>query len=89
MGLKDKILGKVGRHSQHPDVQETASEKRAFQNDEETQEEIPSRAQQRQNIKNEIAEEKKRKLTRRLNWIIAGLVVAIICVYCFMVFVNF
>ncbi|MDN2452484.1 hypothetical protein [Lactobacillus sp. UCMA15818] len=86
MGLKDKIFGKVGRHSQSLDIQETTRKK---ENAQEIPEETVSRSQQRQDEKNEINDEKKRKLARKLNWVIAGLFMAIICVYCFMVFVNF
>ncbi|AUJ30045.1 MAG: hypothetical protein ABF991_04205 [Liquorilactobacillus hordei] len=87
MRLKDKVFGNVGRHSQQQEVEE--NNKRARYTEKDTQEESPSRTQQRQNEKNEIAAEKKRKLIKKLNWIIAGLFVAIICVYCFMIFVNF
>ncbi|MFT9457108.1 MAG: hypothetical protein ABF575_07490 [Liquorilactobacillus hordei] len=86
MRLKDKVFGNVGRHSQQQEVEEN---NRARYTEKDTQEESPSRTQQRQNEKNEIAAEKKRKLIKKLNWIIAGLFVAIICVYCFMIFVNF
>lgn len=89
MGLKEKFLRNGGRHSQEGKTDVFADKNEKSFDDELVNEEVTSRAQQRKNLKTELADEKKRKLSVRLNWMIVCLIVAIICVYLFMVYVNF
>ncbi|KRL99930.1 hypothetical protein [Liquorilactobacillus satsumensis] len=84
MGIKERLSRTARQHSEHKEE----PKKTRSQAVENSPDEL-SRAQLRKFRQAEVEEEKKRRLGRKLNWIILFLVIAIVIVYCFMIFVNF
>lgn len=73
-----------GRH-----LEETTDEEKPIESNETVDEANYSRTAHLRQTKAEKANASHQRLARRLNWIIFYLVVAIILVYCFMIFINF
>ncbi|KRL40650.1 MAG: hypothetical protein ABF483_08645 [Liquorilactobacillus nagelii] len=74
-------------HGRH--LEETPGEEKPIESNETVDETNYSRTAHLRQTKAEKVNASHQRLARRLNWIIFYLVVAIILVYCFMIFINF